>query len=47
MVTASDDWNASFYGKKVLPPDILVRTSVHNEAADNLLAQVRAAAEKK
>jgi lipid-binding SYLF domain-containing protein len=34
VVTASDDWNASFYGKKVLPPDILVRTSVHNEAPD-------------
>jgi lipid-binding SYLF domain-containing protein len=47
VVTASDDWNASFYGKKVLPPDILVRTSVHNEAADKLLAQVSAAATKK
>jgi lipid-binding SYLF domain-containing protein len=47
VVTASDDWNASFYGKHVLPPDILVRTSVHNEAADKLLAQVRVAAEKK
>ena len=43
VVTASDDWNASFYGKKVLPPDILVRASVHNEAADKLLAQVTAA----
>jgi lipid-binding SYLF domain-containing protein len=43
VVTASDDWNASFYGKKVLPPDILVRASVHNEAADKLLAQVSAA----
>ena len=40
VVTASDDWNASFYGKKVLPPDILVRASVHNAAADKLLAQV-------
>ena len=47
VVTASDDWNASFYGKKVLPPDILVRASVHNEAADKLLAQVSAAADKK
>ena len=43
VVTASDDWNASFYGKKVLPPDILVRASVHNAAADKLLAQVSAA----
>jgi lipid-binding SYLF domain-containing protein len=47
VVTASDDWNASFYGKKVLPPDILVRASVHNDAADKLLAQVRAAADEK
>ncbi len=47
VVTASDDWNASFYGKKVLPPDILVRTAVHNAAADKLLAQVSAAATKK
>lgn len=47
VVTASDDWNASFFGKKVLPPDILVRTSVHNPAADKLLAQVAAAAAKK
>jgi lipid-binding SYLF domain-containing protein len=46
VVTASDDWNASFYGKKVLPPDILVRASVHNAAADKLLAQVGAAADK-
>ena len=47
VVTASDDWNASFYGKNVLPPDILVRASVHNVAADKLLAQVSAAANKK
>ena len=47
VVTASDDWNASFYGKKVLPPDVLVRESVHNPAADKLLAQVSAAANKK
>jgi lipid-binding SYLF domain-containing protein len=47
VVTASDDWNASFYGKTVLPPDILVRTSVHNAAADELLTQVSAAAARK
>ena len=47
VVTASDDWTASFYGKSVLPPDILVRASVHNEAADKLLAQVSAAATAK
>jgi lipid-binding SYLF domain-containing protein len=47
VVTASDDWNSSFYGKKVLPPDILVRASAHNKSADKLLAQVAAAAAKK
>src|SRR5512136_2570549 len=47
VVTASDDWNASFYGRKVLPPDVLVRMSVHNGSADRLLAQVSAAAKKK
>jgi SH3 domain-containing YSC84-like protein 1 len=46
VVTAADDWNASFYGKKVLPPDILVRASVHNKAADKLLAAVTAATKK-
>jgi lipid-binding SYLF domain-containing protein len=47
VVTASDDWNDKYYGKKVLPPDILVRASVHNKAADKLIAQVTAAANKK
>jgi len=43
VVTASDDWNQAFYGKKVLPPDVLVRGDVHNKGADKLLAQVAAA----
>jgi len=47
VVTASDDWNASFYGKQVLPPDVLVRMSVQNKAAERLLAQVAAAASRK
>ena len=47
VVTASDDWNASFYGKKVPPPASGCGTSVHNPAADKLLAQVAAAASKK
>jgi lipid-binding SYLF domain-containing protein len=46
VVTASDDWNEQFYGKKVLPPDVLVRGSVHNKAADKLLAAVTAATKK-
>ena len=44
VVTASDDWNQAYYGQKVLPPDVLVRGSLHNKAADKLLAQVAAAA---
>ena len=40
VVTAADDWNQAYYGKKVLPPDILVRMTVSNKAADKLLAQV-------
>jgi SH3 domain-containing YSC84-like protein 1 len=47
VITASDDWNDKYYGKKVLPPDILVRGSVHNNAANALVQQVTAAANKK
>jgi lipid-binding SYLF domain-containing protein len=47
VMTVSDDWNATFYGKKVQPTDIFVRMNVHNKAADKLLAQVTAAAGKK
>lgn len=44
VVTASDDWNQAYFGKRVLPPDILVRMDVQNTGADKLLAQVAAAA---
>lgn len=44
VVTASDDWNQAYYGKKVLPPDVLVRMSASNKGADKLLAAVAAAA---
>ncbi len=46
VVTSSDEWNAAYYGKPVLPPDILVRMSVSNKQADKLLAQVAAATKK-
>ena len=47
VVTAADDWNQAYYGKKVLPPDILVRMSVSNKGADKLLAAVTSATAKK
>jgi len=47
VVTAADDWNQAYYGKKVLPPDILVRGGVSNKGADKLLSQVTAATAKK
>ena len=47
VVTAADDWNQAYYGKKVLPPDILVRGGVSNKGADKLLAQVTAATSKR
>jgi SH3 domain-containing YSC84-like protein 1 len=46
VVTPSDEWNDKYYGKKVLPPDILVRGAVHNKSADKLVAQTTAAARK-
>jgi lipid-binding SYLF domain-containing protein len=46
VVTASDDWNQAYYGKKVLAPDVLVRMDATNKGADKLLAEVTAAAKK-
>ena len=39
-MTASDDWNQAYYGKKVLAPDVLVRGDVSNKGAAALLAEV-------
>jgi lipid-binding SYLF domain-containing protein len=46
VVKPNDDWNAAYYGKKLLPPAILVRGGAHNKLADKLLADVAAAARK-
>jgi lipid-binding SYLF domain-containing protein len=46
VVTASDDWNTAYFGKKVLAPDVLVRMTASNKQADKLLAAVAAAAKK-
>ncbi|MEP7182905.1 MAG: lipid-binding SYLF domain-containing protein [Betaproteobacteria bacterium] len=47
VVKTNDDWNAAYYGKKALAPDILIRANVHNKGADKLLGDVSAAAAKK
>jgi lipid-binding SYLF domain-containing protein len=44
VVKTSDDWNEAFFGKKVLPPDILVRMTVQAKGAEKLLADVAKAA---
>jgi SH3 domain-containing YSC84-like protein 1 len=44
VVSTSDEWNAAYYGKKVLPPDILVRADVSNKNADKLIADIAKAA---
>jgi SH3 domain-containing YSC84-like protein 1 len=46
VVSTNDDWNSAFFGKKVLPPDILVRANVTNKGADKLIAAVSKAATK-
>jgi SH3 domain-containing YSC84-like protein 1 len=37
VVKPADDWNAAYYGKPVLPPDILIKGDVHNKQADKLI----------
>ena len=37
VVKPADDWNSAYYGKPVLPPQILLKGEVHNAQADKLL----------
>jgi len=47
VIGISNDWNEVYYNKKgILPPDILVRRTVHNKGGDKLLAAVSRAAKK-
>ncbi len=39
VIAPSNDWNQAYFGKAVLPPDILIRMSVKNKKADPLLAR--------
>ena len=43
VVTTNDDWNKAYYGKPVLPPDILVK-GMTAKGGDKLLADVAKAA---
>ena len=42
-MTTNDDWNKAYFGKPVLPPDILVRATVSNKDAAPLLSAIAAA----
>ena len=44
VVKAADDWNRDYYGKLVIPADILLTNSVHNPQADDLLKLISNAA---
>jgi lipid-binding SYLF domain-containing protein len=43
VVNTNDAWNGSYYGRSVLPPDILVRKTVTNPNAAPLLQEVATA----
>jgi lipid-binding SYLF domain-containing protein len=38
VISVANGWNEAYYGRGVLPPDILLRASVHNIQADRLAA---------
>jgi len=40
LVNLSDDWNSTYYGKPVLPPDILIKGTAANPGANKLLADI-------
>jgi lipid-binding SYLF domain-containing protein len=40
VIAVANDWNRSYYGSDVLPPDILVRASAHNAQSDHFSAML-------
>jgi len=44
VVSVNDDWNKAYYGKPVLPPDILIKGTASNKGAAKLLSDVSKAA---
>ena len=47
VIKPADDWNSAYYGKEVLPPQILLKGEVHNKQADKLLKTIANAASGK
>ncbi len=37
VIKPAYDWNTAYYGKQVLPPQILLQGTVHNDQADKLI----------
>jgi lipid-binding SYLF domain-containing protein len=44
VISVNNDWNSAYYGKAVLPPDILVRGSATSPQAHSLLQSIDTAA---
>ncbi|MEO8738810.1 MAG: lipid-binding SYLF domain-containing protein [Casimicrobiaceae bacterium] len=44
VISPANDWNNAYYGKTVLPPDIVVRGAAHNAQGDALAADIGRAA---
>jgi lipid-binding SYLF domain-containing protein len=44
VIDVADNWNRTYYGMAVLPPDILMRATTHNDGAERLIAELRRAA---
>jgi lipid-binding SYLF domain-containing protein len=40
VVSSNTDWDKAYYGKAVLPPDILMKNAASNKGADKLLVEV-------
>jgi lipid-binding SYLF domain-containing protein len=44
VISPANDWNNAYYGKNVLPPDVLLRGDAHNPQGDQLAADIARAA---
>jgi hypothetical protein len=44
VISPANDWNNAYYGRNVLPPDILVRGDARNPQGEQLAADISRAA---